>query len=180
MSLTGLIFLFLTPSALATEHHLPNFISHQEARLKRCSQGQLKAYRFIHVGYAALYLERCEQITDIFARSAKRLRFFYQREIPAKAFREAAEEYLEINLGAKFSDWQQTIKQFNKGYRDIMDGDYYDLIFDPRNGLKLSLNGSQIATIENPVIGLAYFNIWFGKQPFSGKLKEELLTLENL
>ena len=180
ISLIGLVFSFLTPSALATQHHFPNFLSHQDTQLERCSRGQLKAFRFIHVGYAALYMERCQQINDIFAISAKRLRFVYQREIPAKAFREAAEEYLEINLGVKFDDWQQTIDQFNKGYRDIKDGDYYDLIYDPRNGLKLSLNGSQIATKENPAIGLAYFNIWFGKEPFSESLKEELLTPENL
>lgn len=175
-----LMLSFFAMAAVAKEEPLPVYLLSQDAHLKRCSRGNLKAFSFFHVGYAALYLDRCQQINNIFEKTPKRLRFVYERAIPASAFREAAEEYLKTNLGTKFYSWRQALDQFNRGYRDIEDGDYYDLIYDPKNGLELHFNGTQVAVLEDPGIGLAYFNIWFGKEPFSEKLKEDLLTPENL
>ena len=177
----GFILLsFFAMAALAKEDRLPVYLMSKDTHLKRCSRGHLKAFKFFHVGYAALYLDRCQDIKNIFSTSPKRLRFVYDRAVPASAFREASEEYLKTNLGTKFYGWRQDIKQFNQGYKDIEDGDYYDLIFDPKTGLKLHLNGAEVAKLEDPGIGLAYFNIWFGKEPFSESLKEALLTPENL
>jgi len=137
-------------------------------------------FRFIHVGSAALYLSSCTQLADIFTLSPKRLRFVYERSIPANAFQEAAVEYLKLNLGAQFDIWQETIRQFNQGYKNVQDGDYYDLNFHPKDGLSLALNGTELATIDDPEIGLAYLNIWFGKHAFSESLKASLLTPEPL
>ncbi len=169
---------FFAMAAVAKEEPLPVYLMSQDAHLKRCSRGNLKAFNFFHVGYAALYLDKCQRIGNIFDSSPKTLRFVYERSIPASAFREAADEYLKTNLGAQYFTWQQTLDQFNKGYRDIKDGDYYDLIYDPETGLKLRFNGEQVAELGDPGIGLAYFNIWFGKEPFSDRLKEDLLTPE--
>jgi len=175
----GFIGLILSVPASTKEEKLPADLLTEDAHFKRCSRGQLKAYSFFHVGYAALYLQRCQQIKTIFDKSPKRLRFVYERSIPARAFREAAEKYLQINLGKQFDPWRKAIDQFNQGYRDIEDGDYYELIYDPETGLRLYFNGAQMTILRDPGIGLAYFNIWFGKEPFSESLKEALLTPEN-
>jgi len=171
-----LVYLLSSLTAIADEDNLPIELS----LLKRCARAELKAFRLFNVGYAALYKEKCKAKNIIFDKSTKRLRFVYEREIPAQAFREASEEYLEINLGKKYETWKLEINQFNQAYRDIKQGDYYDLIYDAKAGLKLHLNDSLLATLDDPEIGLAYFNIWFGKEPFSEELKNNLTISKNL
>lgn len=158
---------------------LPDHLVTQGVDLKRCSQAELKAFRIFHVGYAALYKIKCQANNTVFDQSTKRLRFVYEREIPAHAFSDAAEEYLKINLKSKFETWGQIIRQFNQGYQNIQAGDYYDLIYHSKTGLKLYLNDAPVATLNDPEIGLAYFNIWFGKEPFSQDLKRKLTVSEN-
>lgn len=142
--------------------------------MTQCSRAELKAFRWIHVGYAALYLQNCRNASEIFSASPKRLRFLYQRSIPARAFRESSEEYLRINLGSRFDQWRQSFRQFNSHYRDVGEGDYYELVYD-ENGLKLLLNDQLLATLPDPQQASAYFTIWFGEEPFSEDLKKALL-----
>ena len=174
----SIAFAFVASAAVAEEAMLPATLLTQDRQLVRCSRGQLKAFGVFDVGHAALYLERCQHLNDIFDTSPKRLRFVYERSIPATAFREAAEKYLKINLGTQFDAWREAIERFNRGYRDIDDGDYYDLIYNPQTGLALLLNGAEAAVLRDPRIGLAYLTIWFGQEPFSEGLKEALLTPE--
>ena len=175
----GLLICQSSISAFANEN-LPPKLMANKTQLKRCSQGELKAFRIIHVGYAALYLNGCDQLNNVLSPEPKRLRFLYERSIPANAFQEAAVEYLKLNLGLKYDVWQATIEQFNQAYQPVKDGDYYDLSYHPKEGLTLALNGAQLATINDPEIGLAYLNIWFGKDAFSENLKAALLTPERI
>ncbi len=177
--ITGLIICLSSFSAFANDS-LPTNLITNKANLKRCSQGELKAFMIIHVGYAALYLNNCVQLKNVLSSEPKRLRFVYERSIPANAFQEAAVEYLKLNLGARYDAWQETIEQFNQAYQTVKEGDYYDLSYHPKDGLSLALNGTQLATINDPEIGLAYLNIWFGKEAFSENLKAALLTPEQI
>ena len=172
-----LISLFLLTSVGQSEERFPAHVNNSKTQLKLCSQAELKAFRLIHVGNAALYLEDCNNISDIFSITPKRLRFLYDKSLPAKAFREASNEYLKINLGQQFRLWKTAFDQFNNNYQDINAGDYYDLIYDPLTGLLLQLNGRDLATIQDPNIALAYLNVWFGNEPFSEDLKNKLLKL---
>ena len=160
-----------------SEERFPAQVNTSKTQLKLCSQAELKAFRLIHVGNAALYLEDCNKLSDIFSTTPKRLRFLYDTNIPSKAFREASYEYLKINLGQKFNQWKTSFDQFNNNYQDIKAGDYYDLIYDPLTGLLLRLNGKDLATIQDRDIALAYLNVWFGNEPFSEDLKNKLLKL---
>ena len=168
---------FLLALVAQSEELFPAHVNNSKPELKLCSQAELKAFRLIHVGSAALYLEDCNKISDIFSSTPKQLRFFYDTSIPAKAFREASHEYLKINLGEKYSQWKTSFDQFNNNYQDIKAGDYYDLIYDPLTGLLLQLNGKDLATIQDRDIALAYLNVWFGNEPFSEDLKKTLLKL---
>ena len=85
------------------EELFPVYIDSRNARLSLCSRAELKAFRLIHVGNAALYLDDCKKIGNIFSADPKHLRFLYEKDIPAKAFKEASEEYLKINLGPKYT-----------------------------------------------------------------------------
>jgi len=156
----------------------PDTIDSRNARLFRCSRAELKAFRLIHVGNAALYLDDCKQMGTIFSAYPKHLRFLYEKAIPAKAFKEASEEYLKINLGQKYTAWRPAFDNFNSHYQDIKPGDYYDLIYDPKTGLQLNLNNKPLAALTDPAQSLAYLTIWFGKEPFSEELKDSLLNIE--
>ena len=172
-----LIGLLSLTSVAQSEVLFPAQVNNTKIQLKLCSQAELKAFRLIHVGNAALYLEDCNKLSDIFSITPKRLRFLYDTTIPSKAFREASYEYLKINLGQKFNQWKTSFDQFNNNYQDIKAGDYYDLIYDPLTGLLLQLNGKDLATIQDRDIALAYLNVWFGNEPFSEDLKNKLLKL---
>jgi hypothetical protein len=178
--LARLLITLVTAQPLAQADELfPDYIDSRNVRLSRCSRAELKAFRLIHVGNAALYLDDCKKIANIFSAAPKHLRFLYEKDIPAKAFKEASEEYLKINLGPKYTAWRPAFDKFTSHYQDIKAGDYYDLIFDPKTGLQLTLNNKPLATLNDPEQSLAYLTIWFGKEPFSDELKSNLLNIAN-
>ena len=171
-----LITLATALPVVQAEELIPDYIDSLNARLSRCSRAELKAFRLIHVGNAALYLDDCKKMGAIFSPNPKHLRFLYEKAIPAKAFKEASEEYLKINLGKKYTAWQPAFDKFNSYYQDIKEGDYY-LIYDPKTGLQLNLNNKPLASLLDPAQSLAYLNIWFGEEPFSEELKDSLLNI---
>lgn len=178
ISLIAGLSLLLAVTTTHAEMALPPELKLQTTILKRCSRAELTAFRMIHVGNAALYLDNCVAKPDIFSDQAKQLRFVYEREIPAHAFQETSMEYLKTNLGEKFTAWEAAFKNFNNYYQDVKAGDYYDLTYTPKQGLSLSLNGTQLGNITDKTQALAYLNVWFGEEPFSDKLKEDLLTIK--
>jgi hypothetical protein len=122
-------------------------------------------------------MDDCKKIDAIFYNNSKWLRFVYDKSIPAKAFKDTSEEYLKINLGPRYFAWKTKFDKFNSYYQDIKEGDYYDLIYDPKSGLQLNLNNKTLTVLNDPLQSLAYLNIWFGKEPFSDELKDSLLNI---
>ena len=108
-----LITLASTLPLVQAEELFPDYTDRGNARLFLCSRAELKAFRLIHVGNAALYLDDCKKMNTIFSADPKQLRFLYEKDIPAKAFKEASEEYLKINLGPKYAEWQPAFDKFN-------------------------------------------------------------------
>lgn len=172
-----LIILTTVLPIVQAEELFPNYIDNKNVRLSLCSQAELKAFLLIHVGNAALYMDDCKKIDAIFYNNSKWLRFVYDKSIPAKAFKDTSEEYLKINLGQRYFAWKTEFDKFNSYYQDIKEGDYYDLIYDPKSGLQLNLNNKTLTVLNDPLQSLAYLNIWFGKEPFSVELKDSLLNI---
>ncbi len=170
------ILLWLQTGMAVAETRLPELLMVKETQLQQCSQGPLTVFGFISVGAAAVYLVTCDQLPLFFSNQPKMLRFSYQRAIPGDAFRKAADFFLEKNLGSQYLKWQEQIKQFNTHYQSVDAGDYYDLLFFPEQGLSLKLNTVELAKISDAELGLAYFKIWLGNEPFSEDLKQALLT----
>ena len=106
--LTRILIILITMLPIVhAEEIFPNYIDSKNVRLSRCSEAELKVFRIIHVGNAALYMDDCKKINAIFYNNYKLLRFLYDKPIPAKAFKETSEEYLKINL----ESWPQLFKQ---------------------------------------------------------------------
>lgn len=143
--------------------------------LELCSAARVKAWMLFKVARANVYLPDCARLQWPFEPPVV-LRFAYEREVPARGFTESANKMLERNLDeAQWSELKEAIRSFNEQYRDVDDGDTYHML--RRDGrLTLWLNGEELASVDNPALARHYFRIWFGDQPFSDSLREELLT----
>ena len=71
------------------EELFPDYIDSRNARLFLCSRAELKAFRLIHVGNAALYLDDCKKMDTIFSADPKQLRFLYEKAIPQRLLKKS-------------------------------------------------------------------------------------------
>ena len=62
-----LISLVTLVPVVQAEGLFPEYIDSRNAKLSRCSRAELKAFRIIHVGNAALYLDDCKKTSAIFS-----------------------------------------------------------------------------------------------------------------
>ena len=139
-----------------------------DTELTRCSTTKIKAFRLIHVGYAALYMKDCKKTDGEFFDEPKLMSFFYTRDIPKRAFSEAAIKTLEENIEPEFfEEWKNEFAEINEAYRDTEEGDQYDISFINGKGLQLFFNDELIVSNQNDKLASQYFQIWFGENPFN-------------
>jgi hypothetical protein len=171
-----LISVVLNSAYAIPEPMLPEQVTIGDAVLNRCSIAPVKALVVFKVGYASVYTQDCATLTTDFYGSMKQLSFEYHREVPGDAFAKAAANFLKKNLPAEtWTALEDKINAFNSHYRDIGPGDRYDLVYTPDRGLRLLLNGEILTAEADPVFAHAYFEIWFGAQPYDKTLKSRLL-----
>ena len=149
-----------------------------QTRLNVCRSAPVQALRFIEVGEARLWRDNC-----VSGRASLQppllLEFAYRREVPGSAFSRAAMAMIERNLsGADFAELKPRLERFNSHYRDIGDGDTYQLRYLPDGQLELLLNNEVLTREQGHEFANAYLNIWFGPQPYSDRLKRQLLASE--
>ncbi|MCC1495462.1 chalcone isomerase family protein [Alcanivorax sp. 1008] len=146
-------------------------------RLDQCGSAPVQALRFIEVGVASLWRDGCGQQTRSLTPPLL-LEFTYQREVPGSAFSRSATAMIERNVGAAtFANLQQRVEAFNSHYRDIGDGDSYQLRYLSDGRLELLLNNELLVSEQGHEFANAYLQIWFGPKPYSERLKEQLLAL---
>lgn len=142
--------------------------------LQACSAARVKAWMFIKVARANVYLSDCGNLEHPFSPPVA-LRFAYEREVPARGFTESANEMLKRNLASKqYARLKQPLMDFNDHYKAVEDGDTYYML-RTKDTLTLWLNERELASVDNPELARHYFRIWFGPEPFSDRLREELL-----
>lgn len=149
----------------------PNSDSFQPSgALMLCATAPLKAFLVFSVGEARLWRADCSVKWPDGADQPLIIDFHYTRDIPAHAFREAAENFLKKN-GVELTP---ALEAFNGAYRNVKEGDTYQLAYAPPSGLTLSLNGERLARLKGDA-GWQYFAIWLGERPFNASLKARLL-----
>jgi hypothetical protein len=143
-----------------------------------CRSAPVQALRFIEVGEASLWQQRC-QTGEKALQPPLLLEFSYRRNVPGSAFSRSALAMIERNVPKTiFADLKQRIEAFNSVYRDIGDGDRYQLRYLPDGRLELLLNDELLATEYGEDFAIAYLSIWFGPRPYSDRLKQTLLASE--
>ncbi|MCH8545036.1 MAG: chalcone isomerase family protein [Alcanivorax sp.] len=166
----------LSHAAMADDLTDPaSFFGDDAPAMQECTRGDVRALRFIRVGEARLSLDDCAR-NGLPLKPPLRLQFSYRRDVPGDAFAEAAETMIKRNADADtFDALQSRIQAFNANYRDIGNGDTYQLDYAPDGRLLLSLNGEPLAEESGDDFALNYLSIWFGDDPYNDRLKRDLL-----
>ncbi len=158
------ILLFITPIAFSKDR-LPSSIVVNDTNFNKCSEVRITKALFFNILDLGLYTPNCQTFSSVFSRSEKLIRFKYLRTVTGQEFKEGAEEYLGKNLPKqKLEQCQQPFNTLNQLYKDVSDGDFYQLIQSKDNAISITLNNQLIGTIENPDCAIDYYQMWFGKE----------------
>lgn len=137
--------------------------------------GRLR-YLFFKVYTAALYGPPNARSTDaILADVPKRLVIRYHRSIDKEKFAEVAEDSLKDDPAVDLNAVSTRLAQLNSALESVQEGDTYEMAYIPGQGTTLSRNGSKVITIAGLDFAQAYLGIWLGENPYSERLRNQLL-----
>lgn len=139
------------------------------APVQQCSKAPILIGKK-QVGQARYFAESCTQAWD---KQSIEMHFAYTQDIPAWAFKRAATHFLNKNM----TDFKEhsALNHITQLYKPVKNGDIYTLSYvHSSQMLTLSLNQKRLGHIQNDQAN-QYFKIWLGSQPFSAKLKQQLL-----
>lgn len=158
--------------AVTTAYSFENELSIGEQQFKLCNTSDIKFYLMVDVGDAALYLKDCNQAdTSEYALIIK-----YNRAFTAEEFKESSAVLAKRNNSEViYQNIKPDFDKFNKNYQSVDIGDQYQISYVKNQSLQLKKNGTLISESKNKELANAYFNIWFGRNPFSKKMKRNLL-----
>lgn len=156
--------------AITTVLMIGNFSSWAHAQtLNKCGNGPLMVGQK-QVGVASYFAQNCNQPWQ---GQNMQIEFSYTQNIPEWAFKRAARHLLQRNI--KDQKIQAVFNPITDLYRPVTSGDLYRLKYNhATQTLSLSLNQQNLGQLQHP-LAQQYFNIWLGPQPFSVKLKQQLI-----
>lgn len=156
--------------AITTVLMLGSFGSWAHAQsLNKCGNGPLMVGQK-QVGVASYFAQNCNQPWQ---GQNIQMDFTYTQNIPEWAFKRAATHLLQRNI--KDQKIHAVFNPITDLYRPVKSGDLYQLKYiHATHTLSLYLNQKLQGQLQNPQ-AQQYFNIWLGPQPFSAKLKQQLI-----
>lgn len=156
--------------AITTVLMLGSFGSWAHAQsLNKCGNGPLMVGQK-QVGMASYFAQNCSQSWE---KQNIQMDFSYTQNIPEWAFKRAATYLLKRNI--KDQKMHAVFNPITDLYRPVKSGDLYQLKYiHATHTLSLYLNQKMQGQLQNP-LAQQYFNIWLGPQPFSVKLKQQLI-----
>ncbi|TCB37479.1 hypothetical protein E0H82_02410 [Acinetobacter sp. ANC 4910] len=137
--------------------------------LNKCGNGPLMVGQK-QVGVASYFAQNCNLPWQ---GQNMQMDFTYTQNIPEWAFKRAATHLLQRNI--KDKKIHAVFNPITDLYRPVKSGDLYQLKYiHATHTLSLYLNQKMQGQLQNPQVQ-QYFNIWLGPQPFSAKLKQQLI-----
>ena len=137
--------------------------------------GILRKY-FIKGYLVGLYLPVEVPTGDALKGVAKRLEYYFFRDMAAEDFRRTGLPLMTRNIGAEKAErLRPALAAFNRLYRDVAEGQRYTITYLPGQGTELALAGESLGWVQGADFGAAYFSIWLGPRPVSEELKDGLL-----
>ena len=170
-----LLVLMLSMASLQalSAKHLPAVIEHNNKPFQQCKDYTLRYGLLIKVAEIGWYSPDCTQQKNVLASGNKVIRFHYLVNVSGDFFKKSAQEYFLLNLENQEQQKQfnDVLTAFNSGYKDIKDGEYFDLVHIDDASLSLFKNNELLSVTKNSLFSRKYFNIWFGNIPVIDKLK---------
>ncbi len=107
---------------------------------------------------------------------AIRMHFIYDG-VSAKKMVNAWDEGFEAATDDHMAPIQKEINQFNAMFNvEVQEGDIYDIIYIPSEGVSVYFNGKKLGTIPGLAFKKALFGIWLCDDPADNGLKEGMLN----
>ena len=170
---SGIAFVGLLLALAAS--HTPASIT-DDLQLKRCAQLELRVAGLFRVGTALLYLDQCNDAERILEPIPKLFSLELARSFSGDDLVETARSTLKKNLSLNDSDeLPDPLRCMADAYVDAEDGDRYDVVFHPDEGLKMYFNGELLQQCDAEEGAEKYFMIWFGDEPFHRRMRDRLL-----
>ncbi|WP_372591248.1 chalcone isomerase family protein [Guyparkeria sp.] len=141
------------------------------------------SYMIWDVYDAALYAPAsAEQAAIMAAEVPMTLVLDYHRDVAVADIRKAAWKALDGQYDEASRDaLRPKVETLHDAMSDVGDGDRYQLDWRPKmetgeGRLVLKLNGQTRFASDDAELARAYFGIWLGEPPLSGKLRQALLS----
>lgn len=162
------------PATAADDFAANNSLASTELTL--CSSTNMRKMLF-NLGDVALYAKDCAQVSaETLTDQPIKLVFNYERNFDGEDFIKSSEVLIERNINnANYSALKNELNAFNANYQAIAKGGVYEIAYSEASGLVLIKNDRQLSQSDSAELAKAYFTIWFGEDPFSDDVKENLL-----
>jgi len=139
-------------------------------------------YRFwgFKVYSAALFVQKDSLVTDpntLFDHPLA-LTLSYYRDIQAKDFIRSSNELLEKNPEYDRNSTEGIFEQFYASFRDISEGQSYTLVWNPKEGLELYLDGAKLGSLSDTAAGRLYLEIWLSDYSIDPENYRKLTRVE--
>lgn len=141
--------------------------------------------RIFHVYVIALYLpEKKHAMEDVLTESvAKRLTLDFLFDGKSTQLLDAthkllAENHSEEEFKKLDAGWKQFAAPFDT-LTDIHKGDQFAFDYNPKTGMKISVNGKAIGQVSELGFMRAFLKVWLGEKPAQADLKDRLLGLDS-
>ena len=144
--------------------------------------GLLKWKYLLKVYQVALYKPKQVPVTQILEKDApKRLEYYFFIDMKASDFQDTGFELMARNVGREKAESLSTeLKELNRLYRDVNEGQRYTLTYLPGMGLEMALDGKVLGRVDGDEFAVSYLSIWLGPDPVSEDLKEGMFNPETV
>ena len=113
---------------------------------------------------------------DFVKPGSKALRLCYDRAFSADEFSKVTVDFMTDNNPLEVvKAVEKEIDAFNKLYQAVVPGDCYALVFVKGQGLSFFKNDVELGKPGKDKFAEAVFRIWFGPEPFSKGMRDDLL-----
>jgi hypothetical protein len=163
-------------SVKIADHDFPKTIALDGTILTLKSGTHYRYMRMFDVLSAGIYLPQSVAAKDFVKPGSKALRLCYDRAFSADEFSKVTVDFMTDNNPLEVvKAVAKEIDVFNKLYQAVVPGDCYALVFGKGQGLSFYKNDVLLGKPGKDKFAEAVFRIWFGPEPFSKGMRDDLL-----
>ena len=158
------------------DHTFPLVLERDGTTLSLKSGTHYRYMSMFDVLSAGIYLPANIPAKDFVKPGSKALRLCYDRKFSAEEFSKVTVDFMKDNNPIEVvTAVRKEIDVFNSLYEAVVPGDCYALFYVKGKGLVFYKNDKVLGTPGQDKFAEAVFRIWFGPDPFSSGMRDDLL-----